>query len=74
MSLSRIITIIVGISAIFGLMLWLISSLSRLYSEIAWTSPFLANFFSIYSHCFTDLLYCSFYLLFRCHPQQQREG
>ncbi|MTF37600.1 GTP-binding protein [Cyanobacterium aponinum UTEX 3222] len=44
MSLSRIITIIVGISAIFGLMLWLISSLSRLYSEIAWTSPFLANF------------------------------
>ncbi len=44
MPLSRIITIVVGISAIFGLMLWLISSLSRLYSEIAWTSPFLANF------------------------------
>ena len=44
MPLSRIITIIVGISAIFGLMLWLISALSRLYSEIAWTSPFLANF------------------------------
>lgn len=44
MPLSRIITIIVGLSTIFGLMLWLISSLSRLYSEIAWTSPFLANF------------------------------
>ncbi len=44
MSLSRIITIVVGISAIFGLMLWLVSAVSRLYSEIAWTSPFLANF------------------------------
>ena len=44
MPLSRIISLIVGISAIFGLMLWLVSALSRLYSEIAWTSPFLANF------------------------------
>lgn len=44
MPLSRIITIVVGLSVIFGLMLWLISALSRLYSEIAWTSPFLANF------------------------------
>ena len=44
MPLSRIITIVVGLSFIFGLMLWLISALSRLYSEIAWTSPFLANF------------------------------
>lgn len=44
MPLSRIITIIVGLSVVFGLMLWLVSSLSQLYSQIAWTSPFLANF------------------------------
>ena len=44
MPLSRIITIVVGVSVIFGLMLWLVSAISRLYSEIAWTSPFLANF------------------------------
>lgn len=44
MRLSKIITIVIGLSIIFGLMLWLISALSRLYSEIAWTSPFLANF------------------------------
>ncbi len=44
MPLSRVITIVVGLSIIFGLMLWLISALSRLYSEIAWTSPLLANF------------------------------
>jgi GTPase SAR1 family protein len=43
MPLSRIITIVVGLSLIFGLMLWLITALSRLYSEIAWTSPLLAN-------------------------------
>lgn len=44
MPLSRLITIVVGLSFIFGLMVWLISALSRLYGEIAWTSPFLANF------------------------------
>ena len=44
MSLSRLITIVIGVSIILGFMLWLISGLSRLYSEIAWTSPFLANF------------------------------
>jgi small GTP-binding protein len=44
MPLSRLIAIVVGLSIILGLMLWLISGLARLYSEIAWTSPFLANF------------------------------
>jgi small GTP-binding protein len=44
MSLSRLITIVIGLSIILGLMLWLVSALSRLYSEIAWTSPLLANF------------------------------
>jgi small GTP-binding protein len=44
MSLTRLITIVIGLSIILGLMLWLISALSRLYSEIAWNSPLLANF------------------------------
>ncbi len=44
MPITRIITIVVGVCIILGLMLWLISGLSRLYSEIAWTSPLLANF------------------------------
>ncbi len=44
MRLSRLLTIVIGLSIIFGLMLWLVSALSRLYSEIAWTSPLLANF------------------------------
>lgn len=44
MRLSRLLTIVIGLSIIFGLMLWLVSALSRLYSEISWTSPLLANF------------------------------
>ncbi|HIK36689.1 MAG: GTP-binding protein [Geminocystis sp.] len=43
MSLSQIIALIVGLSIILGLGLWLVTSLARLYSEIAWTSPLLAN-------------------------------
>lgn len=43
MPLSRLLAIVFGLSIILGLMLWLISGLSRLYSEIAWTSPLLAN-------------------------------
>ena len=40
---SRLLTLIIGITLILGLMLWLISSLQSLYSQIAWTSPLLAN-------------------------------
>jgi len=45
MPLSRIITLIVGISLVLGILLWLISSIFQLYSEIAWNSPLLANLF-----------------------------
>lgn len=40
---SRLLLLIIGISLILGLMLWLIGSLQVLYSQIAWTSPLLAN-------------------------------
>lgn len=43
MPLSRLLTLIIGISLILGLMLWLIYSISSLYTQIAWTSPLLAN-------------------------------
>jgi small GTP-binding protein len=44
MPLSRLITLVVGVCFVIGMMLWLISGLSKLYSEIAWTSPLLAGF------------------------------
>ncbi len=43
MSLSQLIALMVGLSIVLGLGLWLVTSLARLYSEIAWTSPLLAN-------------------------------
>jgi hypothetical protein len=43
MPLSRLLTLIVGISLILGLMLWFINSLYRLYIEFSFTSPLLGN-------------------------------
>ncbi|HEY9892393.1 MAG TPA: GTP-binding protein [Candidatus Sericytochromatia bacterium] len=43
MPLSRLLTLIIGLSLILGLMLWLINSLYRLYIQISFTAPFLAN-------------------------------
>jgi hypothetical protein len=41
--LARLLLLIFGTSFILGLTLWLINSLYRLYIEIAFTAPFLAN-------------------------------
>jgi small GTP-binding protein len=43
MPLSRLLTLLVGLSIILGLMLWLINSLYRLYIQISFTAPFLAT-------------------------------
>ncbi|MBP0020686.1 MAG: DUF697 domain-containing protein [Cyanobacteria bacterium SBLK] len=43
MPLHRIIILIVGISLILGLVLWLVDSIYRLYLQISFTAPLLAN-------------------------------
>ncbi|MBD2040815.1 YcjF family protein [Microcoleus sp. FACHB-672] len=43
MPLSRLLTLIAGLTFILGLMLWLINSLYRLYIQVAFSTPFLAN-------------------------------
>lgn len=43
MRLSRLLMLIVGLSLVLGLMLWLVDSLYRLYIQISFTSPLLAN-------------------------------
>lgn len=43
MPLSRLLTLIVGITIILGLMLWLVHSLYLLYIQISFTAPLLAN-------------------------------
>ncbi len=44
MAISRVLLLIFGICLILGLMIWLITSISGLYSQIAWSAhPILAN-------------------------------
>lgn len=44
MALSRLLILITGFCLILGLMIWLITSLTGLYSQVAWSAPpFLAN-------------------------------
>jgi len=40
---SRLIPLAIGVSTILGLVIWLIDSIIRLYTQVAWTSPFLGN-------------------------------
>lgn len=43
MPLPRLLAIVAGLIVILGMIVWLIDSLYRLYAQILWTSPFLAN-------------------------------
>ncbi|MGQ4646995.1 DUF697 domain-containing protein [Lyngbya aestuarii] len=43
MPLSRLLTLIIGLSIILGLVLWLVNSLYLLYLQISFTAPLLAN-------------------------------
>lgn len=44
MPISRYLLLIFGICLILGLMIWLVSSLSALYSQVIWSAnPILAN-------------------------------
>ncbi|NCR25734.1 MAG: DUF697 domain-containing protein [Microcystis aeruginosa G11-04] len=43
MKLPRLAALIIGLSFILGLMLWLVNSIYRLYIQIAFTAPILAN-------------------------------
>jgi small GTP-binding protein len=43
MPLPRLIILFIGVTLILGLMLWLVNSLYRLYIQVAFTAPFLAN-------------------------------
>ncbi|MDJ0696650.1 YcjF family protein [Mastigocoleus sp. MO_188.B34] len=43
MPVSRLVTLIIGLIVILALSLWLIDSLSRLYWQLSYSSPFLGN-------------------------------
>ncbi|MBW4546723.1 MAG: GTP-binding protein [Symplocastrum torsivum CPER-KK1] len=60
MPLSRLLTLILGLSLILGLMLWLINSLYRLYIQISFTAPLLANLLLLLLICLIGMLIVAF--------------
>ena len=71
MPLPRLITLAVGISIVLGLMIWLINSIYRLYFQVSWTSPFLANILILLVIGLLGLLIYAFVYYFNLARQQQ---
>lgn len=64
MRFARLLTLIVGISFILGLMIWLIDSLYRLYIQVSFTAPFLANLLLILLIILLGLIIAAFVYYF----------
>ncbi len=71
MPLPRLITLAVGLSIVLGLMIWLINSIYRLYFQVSWTSPFLANILILLVIGLLGLLIYAFVYYFNLARQQQ---
>ncbi|MGL5872984.1 MAG: GTP-binding protein, partial [Xenococcaceae cyanobacterium] len=72
MPLSRLLTIILGISAIVGSIIWLIAAIGGLYSQIAWTSPMLANLLILLIIVLLAVLIGVFYYYFVLEPDKTK--
>lgn len=74
MPVSRLLTLIIGLSLILGLMLWLINSLNQLYWQTALMSPLLANLLLLLLIILLGLLIGVFiyYVWIFGRPQQRR--
>jgi small GTP-binding protein len=74
MPLSRLLTIILGVSLIIGLAIWLIASIYGLYSQIAWTSPLLANLLVFLIIALLGALIGIFVYYFVLYPDRTKKG
>ncbi|MFM6785517.1 MAG: GTP-binding protein, partial [Microcystis panniformis] len=72
MKLPRLAALIIGLSFIFGLMLWLVNSIYRLYIQIAFTAPILANILLLLIIGLLGLLIYILLYYFYLLPQQQK--
>ncbi len=64
MPLPRLITIIAGLGLIFGLFLWLINAIYRLYLQVSFTAPLLANLLILLIILLLGLLIFGFFYYF----------
>ncbi|MBK4730595.1 GTP-binding protein [Oxynema sp. CENA135] len=68
MPLSRLLTILIGITLILGMVLWLVTAISQLYSQVYWTNPFLANLLLLLVIALLAMLVVAFAYYFRLFP------
>ena len=74
MSLFRLLILFVGLSLILGLSIWLVTSLYRLYLQVAFTAPFLANFLLLLLIILIGLLIAGFVYYFNFYtPKGSRK-
>ncbi|OKH22983.1 GTP-binding protein [Hydrococcus rivularis NIES-593] len=71
MPLSRLLIWILGLSVIFGLMIWLVHSIYRLYLTISWTAPLLANLLLLLLVALLGLLIAAFVYYFQLYPAKK---
>ncbi|AGF53212.1 slr1462 [Synechocystis sp. PCC 6803] len=69
MPLPRLLTIVLAVSFILGMVIWLIDAILRLYSQVAWTSPFLANIVILLVIAVLALLIATFFYYFNLANQ-----
>ena len=80
MSLFRLILLFTGLSLILGLSIWLVASLYRLYIQISFTAPFLANILLLLLIILIGALiggfiyYFNFYTPNRSRKKKRRRG
>lgn len=70
MPLPRLLTIVVGLSLILGMVIWLIDAILRLYFQVSWTSPFLANILILLIIGLLGLLIYAFFYYFNLSRQK----
>jgi GTPase SAR1 family protein len=72
MKLPQLSALIIGLSLIFGLMLWLVNAIYRLYIQIAFTAPILANVLLLLIIALLSLLIYVLVYYFYLLPQKKQ--
>lgn len=70
MPLPRLFAIVLGLSVILGMVIWLIDAILRLYFQVSWTSPFLANVLILLVIGLLGLLIYAFFYYFNLSQQK----
>jgi small GTP-binding protein len=71
MPLPRLIILIIGLSLIFGLVIWLVNAIYRLYLQISFTAPLLANLLILLILVLLGLLIAAFIYYFQLASRQK---